>query len=47
MEDIWRAGLTISGVKSAIAMKGIEIVRFLCDQEGRWPIPERVRIIVE
>ena len=30
-EDTWRAGLTISGVKSAIVMKGIEIVRFLCD----------------
>jgi len=47
MEDTWRAGLTISGIKSAIVMKRIEIVRFLSDQEGRRPVPESVRIIVE
>ena len=31
MRDCWMAGLTISGIKSAIVMKGIEIVGFLCD----------------
>ena len=46
MRDVWMAGLTISGTKSAIGMKGIEIVRFLCDENGRRPVPERVRIIV-
>jgi len=40
------AGLTISGTKSTIGMKGIEIVRFLCYDEGRRLDLERVRIIV-
>ena len=33
MRDCWTAGLTISGTKSAIGMRGIEIVGFL-DDEG-------------
>src|SRR5437667_1733336 len=49
------AGLTISGIKSAIEMKGIQIVRFLCDEEGQrldlrkvgnildWPTPRNTR----
>ena len=41
------AGLTISGTKSAIGMKGIEIVGFLCDEEGRKPDPRRVAKILD
>ena len=40
------AGLTISGTKSAIGMKGIEIVGFLCDEEGRRPDPRKVAKIL-
>jgi len=46
MDDCWMAGMTISGTKSAIGMKGIEIVRFLCDENGRRPVPERVNVIL-
>ena len=35
MHDCWVVGLTISGSKSVIGMSGIEIVGFLCDQDGR------------
>ena len=42
MRDCWMAGLTILGTKSAIGMKGIEIVGFLCDEEGRRPNPRKV-----
>ena len=34
------------GYKSAIGMKGIEIVRFLCDEEGRKPDPRKVAKIL-
>jgi hypothetical protein len=52
MHDCWVAGLTISGLKSSIGISGIEIVGFLCDQDGRrldpikvqrilgWPVPK-------
>ena len=46
IRDCWMARLTISATKSVIGMKGIEIVRFLCDEEGWRSDPERVRIIV-
>ena len=38
MRDCWMAGLTISGMKSAIGMRGID-VGFLCDEDGRRPGP--------
>ena len=47
MRDCWMAGLTISGTKSAIGMKGIEIVGFLCDEEGRKPDPRKVAKILD
>ena len=47
MKDCWMAGLTISGTKSAIGMKGIEIVRFLCDEEGRRLNPRKVKNILD
>ena len=47
MRDCWMAGLTISGTKSAIGMKGIEIVGFLCDEEGRRPDPRKVAKILD
>src|SRR6266496_3281341 len=43
MHDCWIAGLTISGSKSAIGMSGIEVVGFLCDQDGRRPEPRKVQ----
>ena len=46
MRDCWMAGLTISGLKSAIGMRGIEIVGFLCDEEGRRPSVEKVEKIL-
>jgi RNase H-like domain found in reverse transcriptase/Integrase zinc binding domain/Reverse transcriptase (RNA-dependent DNA polymerase) len=46
MRDCWMAGLTISGTKSAIGMRGIEIVGFLCDEEGRRPDPRKVEKIL-
>jgi hypothetical protein len=46
MKDCWVAGLTISGTKSAIGMSGIEIVGFLCDEDGRRPDPRKVMIIL-
>ena len=47
MRDCWMAGLTISGTKSAIGMKGIEIVGFLCNEEGRKPDPRKVVKILD
>ena len=46
MKDCWMAGLTISGAKSSIGMRGIEIVGFLCDEEGRRPDPKKVEKIL-
>ena len=47
MHDCWVAGLTISGTKSAIGMVGVEIVGFLCDQDGRRPEPQKVHRILD
>ena len=47
MHDCWVAGLTISGSKSAIGMSGIEIVGFLCDQDGRRPEPRKIQRILD
>ena len=47
MRDYWIAGLTISGTKSVIGMSGIEIVGFLCDQDGRRPEPRKVQRILD
>ena len=41
------AGLTISDTKSAIEMKGIEIVGVLCHEEGRRPDPRKVVKILD
>jgi hypothetical protein len=43
MRDCWITELTISGTKSAIGMSDIEIVGFLCDQDGRRPEPRNVQ----
>jgi hypothetical protein len=55
MKNAWEAGLTISGLKSAIGMPGIEIVGMVCDYDGRhpeetkvqkildWPVPRNIR----
>ena len=45
--DIERAGGTISGFKSAFVCSGLKIVVFVCDSEGRHPVAEKVRKIVE
>jgi len=45
MRDCWMAGLTISGMKSAIGMRGID-VGFLCDEDGRRPDPKKVESIL-
>ena len=37
IHDCWKAGLTISGAKSAIGMCGINIVGFMFDNNGRQP----------
>ena len=47
MHDCWVAGLMISGSKSTIGMSGIEIVGFLCDQDGRRPEPRKVQRILD
>ncbi len=47
MYDTWNAGLTISGEKSAIGMRGVEIVGFLCDEDGRRPEPRKVQRILD
>ena len=47
LADIERAGGTISGFKSAFVCEGLKIVTFVCDSEGRHPVAEKVRKIVE
>ena len=47
LADIERAGGTISGFKSAFGCEGLKIVAFVCDSEGRHPVAEKVRKIVE
>ena len=44
---IERAGGTTSGFKSAFVCEGLKIVAFVCDSEGRHPVAEKVRKIVE
>jgi hypothetical protein len=46
MGDALRAGLTISGAKSAIGMSGINIVGMVCDYDGRHPDQKKVRKIL-
>jgi len=46
MRDCWMAALTISRTMSAIGMRGIEIIGFLCDEEGRRPDPRKVEKIL-
>ena len=47
LADIERAGTTVSGFKSAFVCKGLKIVTFVCDSEGRHPVAEKVRKIAE
>ena len=47
LADIERAGGTISGFRSAFVCEGVMIVAFICDSEGRHPVAEKVRKIVE
>jgi len=47
MDDCWKAGLTISGSKSAIGICGINIVGFMCDYNGRWPEYKKVQKIMD
>ena len=47
LADIERAGGTISGFKSAFVCEGLKIVAFVWDSEGRHPVAEKVRKIVE
>ena len=47
MHDAWVAGLTISGLKSAIGMPGIEIVGMVCDYNGRHPEARKVQKILD
>ena len=47
LADIERTGKTISGFKSAFVCEGLKIVSFVCDSEGRQPVAEKVRKIVE
>ena len=47
LADIERAGGTISGFKSAFVCEGLKIVAFVCESEGRPPVAEKVRKIVE
>ena len=45
--DAWVAGLTISGFKSAIGMPGVNIVRMVCDYDGRRPKVKKVQKILD
>ena len=47
LADIERAGGSISGFKSAFVCEGLKIVVFVCNSEGRHPVAEKVRKIVE
>jgi hypothetical protein len=47
MESTWKAGLTISGLKSVIGVPGITIVGFMCDEDGRRPVPKKVQRILD
>src|SRR5271169_1991457 len=47
MKDCLAAGLTISGTKCAIGMPGINIVGFLCDNNGRRPEEKKIQKIVD
>ena len=47
LADIERAGGTILGFKSAFVCGGLKMVAFVCDSEGRHPVAEKVRKIVE
>ena len=45
MNECWTSGLTISGLKSMVGMPGIEIVGYMCDEDGRRPEPKKVQRI--
>ena len=47
LADIERAGGTILEFKSVFVCEGLKIVAFVCDSEGRLPVAEKVRKIVE
>jgi hypothetical protein len=47
LHDAWIAGLTISGLKSAIGMPGVNIVGMICDQDGRHPEDKKVKKIMD
>jgi hypothetical protein len=47
MHDAWVAGLTISGHKSAIGMCGVEIIGFICGENGRRPEPKKIQRILD
>jgi hypothetical protein len=46
MHDVWTAGLTISGHKSAIGNPGINIVGMVCDYDGTHLEEKKVSKIV-
>ena len=43
LADIERSRAMISGFKSAFVCKGLKIVTFVCDSEGRHPVAEKCR----
>ena len=45
--DIWRSGMTLSGLKSAFAMRGINVVGMVCDCDGHHPERMKVQKIVD
>ena len=47
LADIERAGGTILRFKSAFVCEGLKIVAFVCDSEGRHPVAEKMRKIIE
>src|ERR1700676_2236900 len=47
LADVWRSGMTISGLKSAFGMSGINIVGVVCNGDGRHPERRKVQRIVD
>ena len=47
LADIERAGATISGEKSKFCVKGMKVIGYVCDTDGRHPEVAKIATIVE
>ncbi|RKP33824.1 hypothetical protein BJ085DRAFT_17582, partial [Dimargaris cristalligena] len=45
LSDLMKAGLVISGMKSAFAMTKVEVLGYMCTTDGRCPTDSKVAAI--